>query len=139
MSRDELINLYRKNRFRVKHRSEFYDFDIDTVPEVEPFKFGFIILTASNPDNVLSEKSKNDANNLKLFKDLLNTEYEFDEACGYLDEHSEESYCIYGMGLEEGIELGKKYNQFSIFYSGAFGLGYFSTDHEELLLHNTAA
>lgn len=139
MSREEFVDICRKNRFRVDYKLEFYDFDIHSVPDIEPFKNGFVIISGWNPNNILRDKSENDQRNLMLFKDLLKTEYEFDEAYGYREDSVEESYCIYGMSLDEAIALGKKYHQCSIFYSGSDGLGYFDATKKEPILAFEAA
>lgn len=139
MNREEFVDICMKNRFRIDYKLEFYDFDINSVPSIEPFKHGFVIITGWNPDTARHDKVKNDQTNLMLFKDLLDTEYEFDEAYSYLEDHVTESYCVYGMGLEEAIELGKKYHQLAIFYSGPQGLGYFDTSKEEPILSTKAA
>lgn len=49
----------------------------------------------------------------------------FDEALGYLEDHSEESYCIYGIRFEEAIDLARAFDQYAIFYRSAKDVGYY--------------
>lgn len=51
-----------------------------------------------------------------------------DKALGYLDDHSEESYCIYEITFEEAIELAKAEEQYAIFFSSATHVGYYACE-----------
>lgn len=121
-------DIYDLTHFRITHNGEEIDFTIDTLPAYAPFNVPFAILTAWNPNNQPLSLEKNTLRNEQLFEKLLESGYRFDEALGYLDEHSEESYCIYGIGFEEAIALAKAFEQYAIFYSSARHVGYYECE-----------
>lgn len=117
--------IYDQTHFRISHNSEEVDFTIDTLPSFAPFNEPFAILTAWNPNNQPLSLEENTQRNEQLFETLLERGYGFDEALGYLDEHSEESYCIYGIKFEEAIELARAFEQYAIFYRSTTRVGYY--------------
>lgn len=117
--------IYDKTHFRITHNGDISDFSIDTLPSSVPFNQNFAILTAWNPNNQPLSLEENTVRNEQLFETLLESGYLFDEALGYLEEHSEESYCIYGISFEEAIELAKQYDQYAIFYRSSNSVGYY--------------
>ena len=121
-------DIYDNTHFRISHNAEEIDFTIVTLPSHEPFDAPFAILTAWNPNNQPLNLEENTLRNEALFEKLLEYGYPFDEALGYLDEHSEESYCIYGIGFEEAIELAKIFEQYAIFYSSTKFVGYYECE-----------
>lgn len=121
-------DIYDNTHFRISHNGEEIDFTIDTLPTYAPFNAPFAILTAWNPNNQPLSLEENTARNEQLFEKLLEYGHPFDEALGYLDEHSEESYCIYGIGFEDAIELAKMFEQYAIFYSSATHVGYYECE-----------
>ena len=121
-------DIYDNTHFRISHNAEEIDFTIDTLPSSEPFSVPFAILTAWNPNNQPLSPEENTLRNEALFEKLLECGYPFDEALGYLDEHSEESYCIYGIGFEEAIELAEMFEQYAIFYSSTKRVGYYECE-----------
>lgn len=118
-------DIYDNTHFRISHNTEEIDFTIDTLPAYAPFDVPFAILTAWNPNNQPLSLEKNTIRNKQLFEKLLEYGYPFDEALGYLDEHSEESYCIYDITFEKAIELAKDFEQYAIFYSSSNRVGYY--------------
>lgn len=132
-------DLCNNNRFHVVFKGKPFDFTSDSIPESAPFKAGFVILTAWNPNQENLTQQENDNRNLELFKDLLNTDLEFDEALGYCDSPSTESYCVYGMSLEEAIYLGQKHRQSAVFYSGPHGVGFFAISKTKPIMSISAA
>ena len=121
-------DIYDNTHFRISHNTEEIDFTIDTLPACAPFDVPFAILTAWNPNNQPLSLEENTARNEALFEKLLEYGHPFDEALGYLDDHSEESYCIYGIGFEEAIELAKAFEQYAIFYSSTTHVGYYECE-----------
>jgi hypothetical protein len=117
--------IYDKTHFRITHNGDISDFSIDTLPSTVPFNQNFAILTAWNPNNQPLSLEENTLRNEQLFETLLESGYLFDEALGYLEEHSEESYCIYGIRFEEAIDLAKQYDQYAIFYRSINSVGYY--------------
>lgn len=117
--------IYDQTHFRITHNGEAIDFTIDTLPSTSPLDQPFAILTAWNPDNVALSHDDNTLRNEQLFETLLERGYRFEEALGYLKDHSEESYCIYGITFEEAIELGTMFEQYAIFYRSAKVVGYY--------------
>ena len=121
-------DIYDNTHFRISHNAEEIDFTIDTLPSYEPFNAPFAILTAWNPNNQPLSLEENTVRNEALFEKLLEYGHPFDEALGYLEEHSEESYCIYGIGFEEAIELAKAFEQYAIFFSSTKRVGYYECE-----------
>ncbi|MDD4950768.1 DUF3293 domain-containing protein [Sulfuricurvum sp.] len=117
--------IYDQTHFRITHNGDVIDFTIDTLPVSPPLNQSFAILTAWNPNNIALSAEENTVRNEQLFETLLERGYLFDEALGYLDDHSEESYCIYGVTFEEAIDLGTMYDQYAIFYRSATHVGYY--------------
>lgn len=95
------------------------------LPSSMPLDKAFVILTAWNPNNQPLSLEENTIRNTQLFALLLQRGYAFDEALAYLDEHNEESYCIYGIDFEEAIDLGKMFDQYAIFYRSMESVGYY--------------
>lgn len=124
-------DIYDNTHFRISHNAEEIDFTIDTLPAYEHFNVPFAILTAWNPNNQPLSLEENTARNEALFEKLLEYGHPFDEALGYLDEHSEESYCIYDITFEKAIELAKSFEQYAIFYrrNNAVGCYEVETSH----------
>jgi hypothetical protein len=118
-------DIYDQTHFSITHKSKIIDFTIDTLLSDAPLDKAFAILTAWNPNNQPLSLEENTVRNTQLFALLLKRDYAFDEALGYLDEHSEESYCIYGIDFEETIDLGKMFDQYAIFYRSVESVGYY--------------
>ncbi|MDD5160720.1 MAG: DUF3293 domain-containing protein [Sulfuricurvum sp.] len=121
-------DIYDNTHFRISHNGEVIDFTIDTLPTYAPFDAPFAILTAWNPNNQPLSLEENTTRNEQLFEKLLESGYPFDEALGYLDDHSEESYCIYDITFEEAIELAKAEEQYAIFYRSSSHVGYYECE-----------
>lgn len=117
--------IYDQTHFRITHNADEIDFTIETIPSESPLDQSFAILTAWNPNNVVLSIEENTVRNEQLFETLLERGYLFDEALGYLEDHSEESYCIYGITFEEAIELGTMFDQYAIFYRSTTHVGYY--------------
>jgi hypothetical protein len=119
-------DIYDQTHFSITHNSDIIDFTIDTLPSDAPLDKAFAILTAWNPNNQPLSLEENTVRNTQLFALLLDRGYAFDEALGYLDQHSEESYCIYGITFDEAIDLGKMFDQYAIFYRSSQCVGYYA-------------
>ncbi|MCX6072765.1 MAG: DUF3293 domain-containing protein [Campylobacterales bacterium] len=126
--------IYRSTRFKVLRGSEYFDFTMETAPSSPPFNQGFVIITAWNPGNHTLSREENNTRNNQLHDILSQTSYEFDPAVGYLNEHFEASYCIYGMSFNEGIVLGNTFGQFTIFYGDNERIGFYGVVTMEPLL-----
>lgn len=125
--------IYDNTHFRISHNGEEIDFTIDTLPTYAPFNAPFAILTAWNPNNQPLSLEENTARNEQLFEKLLEYGYPFDEALGYLNDHSEESYCIYNITFEKAIELAKSFEQYAIFYRGNNAVGYYEVETSHIV------
>lgn len=121
-------DIYDNTHFIISHNTEEIDFTIDTLPSYAPFDAPFAILTAWNPNNQPLSLEENTARNEQLFEKLLEYGHPFDEALGYLDNHSEESYCIYEITFKEAIELAKAEEQYAIFYRSSTHVGYYECE-----------
>lgn len=73
---------------------------------------------------------ENTIRNARLFETLLEGGNLFDEALGYLKEHSEESY---GIGFEEAIDLAKQYDQYAIFNQSSNSVGYYECANTQVI------
>lgn len=129
----DMKEIYDLTHFKITHNGDVNDFTIDTLPSSTPFDQSFAILTAWNPNNQPLSLKENTRRNEHLFETLLESGYLFDEALGYLDEHSEESYCIYGIGFKEAIDLAKQYDQYAIFYRSSNSVGYYECARGEVI------
>ncbi len=118
--------IYDQTHFRITHNSEAIDFTIDSLSSTSMLDHPFAILTAWNPNNQPLSLEENTQRNEQLFETLLERGHLFDEALGYLEDHNEESYCIYGIAFEEAIELGTMFDQYAIFYRSATHVGYYA-------------
>lgn len=117
--------IYNQTHFRITHNGDVSDFTIDTLPSSAPFNQSFAILTAWNPNNQPLSLKENTIRNTRLFETLLESGNLFDEALGYLKEHKEESYCIYGISFKEAMDLAKLYDQYAFFYRSSDKVGYY--------------
>lgn len=117
--------IYKKTKFDVEVGNQTYTFDYQSVPKTPPFNEPFMIITAWNPMNQPLTREENDARNAKLFRELIMSRYYFERAVGYLDEHFEESYCVFDISLDDAIAMGKRYEQDAILYSEASMCGYY--------------
>lgn len=136
MYTQEIVAIYKLNRFKTTWKNIEYDFSMNDPEIVMPDGVSFAILTASNPLNKVLTGIENKALNSELFKEIIAMEYDFHEAVGYLNEHYEESYCIYGIPFDKALELGKKYNQFAIFFSSKNEFDYYISDGQKLLIQS---
>ncbi len=124
-------NIYDNTHFKINHCSDVFDFTIDTLPLSAPFDTSFAILTAHNPKNTSLSQTLNDKRNGELFSTLMETNYGIDSALGYLDDHSEESYCIYGIGFGEAMTIARDYDQYTFFYADQHRAGYYESSSGE--------
>lgn len=122
--------IYKHNNFSVGG----YSFTIDTLRHTPFYKKNFAILTAYNPNNNKLDIKENIQRNEQLLDHLKLNQYNFEEAIGFLHDHQEESYCIYNIPFEDTIELGKKYDQYSIFYHSKELSGYFEVNNKSLII-----
>lgn len=129
-------DIYDKTIFKVYRGSKVFEFDYKAVPNEPPFLNPFLIITGWNPMNVRLPLEENNAKNGLLFKNLIQSEYLFDPAIGFLGEHTQESYCIYDITLEDAIAMGKQYEQYAIFYSDGKIVGYYDAVTTEPILVN---
>ncbi len=113
------------------------DFTFDDIPNAPLFSTSFVIITAWNPENTTLSELENIQNNQRLEKVLESMGKDFVPALGYLDKHSEESYCVFKLDLQQALDLGKRFHQFSIFYYGCDFLGYYEVATSQPILERT--
>jgi len=65
---------------------------------------------------------------MTLQEELEHRNFMYEKALGYLDDHREESFCIYGISFDDAVELGKVYEQYAIFYSDGTEAGYYEVE-----------
>lgn len=122
--------IYKKNNFQVGE----YIFTIDTIKKTPLFNKIFSIITACNPDNILLTADENLIRNKKLQDEIESSPYPYEKALGFLDDHKEESFCIYEISFDEAVKLAKKYSQYSIFYHSENLRGYFKVSSLEKII-----
>ncbi|WP_345978229.1 DUF3293 domain-containing protein [Sulfurimonas sp. HSL3-7] len=90
-------------------------------------------MTAHNPHNQQLQREENRLLNQKLYSDLY-SDYEILDARGCLEEHCEEGYLVYDITLEDAIDIGRKYSQYSIFYNSGYTLSYISCEEKNVVV-----
>ncbi len=126
----DYMEIYKKNHFKIND----IVFTFEDVPEDKLFSKRFAIITAWNPNNEPPTDAINIHNNELLVKELEQMDLSFDDALGYLGEHQEESYCVYDISFTQAIELGKRFQQYSIFYNDTQSIGYYRVDTSKAIL-----
>jgi hypothetical protein len=82
----------------------------------------FAIITAWNPDHKELSLAENKARNESLKDDLITTGLHFYPSLGTgTDGHSEESFTVEDIALDEAVRLGRKYGQYAIAYNDSLG------------------
>jgi hypothetical protein len=127
---EDYIDIYKKNHFQVND----VIFSFEDIPDSKLFLKKFNIITAWNPNNELVNDVVNAENNKQLEQELQYMGLSFDRAVGYLDDHKEESYCVYDISFAQAIELGKMFHQYSIFYNDIKSLGYYEVETSKAIL-----
>jgi len=77
----------------------------------------FAVITAYNPQNMIYNSFLNFLRNTELESVIKAFDYESYLSIGELYDYSEESFLIYDIKKEEAVNLGKKFDQYSIFYN----------------------
>ena len=115
---------------------EIYKLTTFTFEGLEPFRYDtvhtnreFAVLTAWNPNNQEESLETNRAKNEQLKNELLEENYEIIFGKGGLGDHYEESYLIWDITLEEALEYGIKYKQYSIFCNTLSECGFFTCEN----------
>ena len=126
----DYIEIYKKNNFKINDMI----FSFEDIPEDKLFLKEFAIITAWNPNNIETNRLINAQNNELLVKELQQMDLSFDDAIGYLGDYIEESYCVYDISFLQAIELGKRFHQYSIFYSDTQTMGYYNVSTSKAIL-----
>jgi len=124
------MDIYKKNHFKINDTV----FSFDDIPKDSLFSKRFAIITAYDPNNEPTNDAINAKNNEQLENELKHMELSFDRGVGYLDDHKEESYCVYDITFAQTIELGKMFYQYSIFYNDIKSLGYYEVKTSKAIL-----
>jgi hypothetical protein len=85
--------------------------------EYEFLRRRFAIITAYNPKHMIFNDFTNFLRNSELQKDIVKLGYEHYLSIGELFYYSERSFIIFDITKKEALELGRKYNQHSIFFN----------------------
>jgi len=113
------LALYQHTKFLINLGSESVWFSFQFLPHNKKYlEKSFAIITAHNPymksTNTIAE---NNTVNKKLQKNLLKNRYVFFSSIGELSGHSEESFIVYSITLDEALEIGRKFQQESIVFN----------------------
>jgi hypothetical protein len=85
--------------------------------DFEILKRKFTIITAFNPKGLILNEFLNFLKNTELEVRLKNLGYEYFLSIGELFDHSEYSFIVYDIEKDEALNLGKEFDQHSIFYN----------------------
>ena len=130
----DYAKVYLHNRYEVVLASDTtYTFSFLHFQPDSFFDRPFGIITAFNPQNNTLSHHENLSRNQTLYNEL-NSKYELLEVKGCYEGHCEEGYLIFDIDLSDMIELGRKYDQFAIFYNGVEKSMYVDCKSEEVIL-----
>jgi len=83
----------------------------------DSLKRKFAIITAHNPQGMIYNGLLNFLRNTELESVIKAFGYETYLSIGELFDHSEESFIIYDIEKSDALEIGKKFDQYTIFYN----------------------
>ncbi|MEA1917892.1 MAG: DUF3293 domain-containing protein [Campylobacterota bacterium] len=133
----QLIDIYRRNKFLFKNKSEEIWVGIEELEESLSLDIPFAIITAWNPMNRELSEAENKILNHKLEDDLKALKYEYEGTVGKCDEHKEDSFIVYRISKNDALSLGMKYEQYSIFYNSYHFLEYIECQTKKVLLKSS--
>lgn len=105
--------IYKVNRFVFENKQWFSLEDMSYANELAK---PFCIITGYNPNNCNMTATYNKSANQKLITRLQALGLEYIGCIGGCFGHYEDSFCVFGISLENALELGKEFGQYSIFY-----------------------
>ncbi|MEE8588591.1 MAG: DUF3293 domain-containing protein [Sulfurimonadaceae bacterium] len=130
----DYAKIYFHNSYEIALSSNTtYTFSLQHFKDNPLFDRPFAIITAFNPHNNTMSYQENLSRNQKLYNEL-NSKYELLEAKGCYEGHCEEGYLIFDISLSEAVELGRRYEQFTIFYNSVTALKYISCEDERIIV-----
>ena len=130
----DYAKIYFHNSYEVALSSNTtYTFSLQHFKDNPFFDRPFAIITAFNPNNKTLPYPENLLRNQTLYNEL-NSNYDLLEAKGCYSGHCEEGYLIFDISLSEAIELGRKYEQFAVFYNTTDKLMYVDCKSEEIIV-----
>jgi len=109
-----------------------FSFSLQKLYYHQIFERAFAIITASNPKNMLLSDDENLQRNQQLYKDL--NSYETLQARGCYQDHCEMGYLVFEIDLDVAIALGRKHDQYAIFYSDGSCLKYVECDTQKVIV-----
>ena len=128
------LDIYKRNKFLIKDNSQDVWFSIEEQIDKKYFEIPFAILTAWNPMNKHFSKEANIWLNKKLEIQIKSLQYAYEKSVGACDGHSEESFIVYRIPKNKALELGREFEQYSIFYNDSSSLEYVECASENILL-----
>ncbi len=130
----DFIDIYKRNKFLIKDASEDIWFSLEELADHKHFEIPFVIITAWNPMNTTLPDDENKIRNKQLEENLKALHYNYKPTIGRLGEHSEESFMIYAITLEDALTIATFYEQYSIFYNDSKQLSYIECKNKKTLL-----
>ncbi len=116
----------------VLSRTSTFSFSLQKLHYHNIFDRPFGIITASNPNNILLSDDENSQRNQQLYKDL--NAYETLEAQGCYKGHCEKGYLVFEIGLDTALVLGRRYDQYAVFYSDGDCLKYMECATKKVII-----
>jgi len=103
----------------------------------EYLKRKFAIITAFNPKNLILNDFLNFIRNTELESVLKSLGYEYMTSIGELFDHSEESFIVYDIEKDEAVNIGKQFDQDTVFYNSGKSISVVKCeDGKEILKYN---
>ncbi len=126
--------IYRRNLYEVERpEGGHYSFSLANNTDNNFFDRPFAIITAYNPRNIPLSDDENRARNSLLYNEL-NSKWTVLAATGCLEGHCEAGFLVYDITLTEAVTLGKKYEQYAVFYNSAEVLQYIECESEKVIV-----
>ncbi len=110
-----------------------YTFSLRSFIDNPFFERPFGIITAYNPNNNTLSEEENLSKNQKLYNEL-NSKYELLEAKGSYKGHCEEGFLVFDITLAEAVEIGRRHEQFAIFYNSVKTLMYVDCEEKKVVV-----
>lgn len=125
--------IYLHNRYEVSLSStSSFTFSLEKLSYHTIFDRDFAIITAYNPKNVRLSDDANSQRDQQLYNDLYSAETLL--AVGCYEGHCEKGYLIFEIDLEKALALGRKYEQYAIFYCDRSCLKYVECDTQKVIV-----
>lgn len=126
--------IFFKNNYEIANSFIFTLKEFKDVKNHKLFKKNFAIITAFNPLTKKLTFEQNKQRNKKLEEEIQSLGYDYLDARGFLEEHSEDGFLIFHISFDDAIELARKHHQYAIFYNGKAQIGYYECKNKQIII-----